>query len=141
MDPAFDVPAPAWMVRAAGVVMGAFGIALIFLCGFIVVRQFQSRSPIGREVVVFLAVLTPVAWFCSNVGWRFTLNRPNESGSVLSPVGWLVLASIFAVLAVVMVVAAFRTREAKVAYALVGAVSFAMWSWKQRGKLLEANKA
>jgi len=51
-----------------------------------------------------LVAFAILAAFCSLIGWRLFLNRPNRFGSILSPLGWRILGAMFAVFAAAFVV-------------------------------------
>ena len=95
-------PAHPLAVRAAGAVLFAFGVgisALLLWFGFLLVTTPKRLDASGLWLI---SILSPIATFCLVVGIRMLANRPNAYGSVLSPVGWYVLASTFAVFAVVL---------------------------------------
>jgi hypothetical protein len=46
-------------------------------------------------VQVLGAVAVVLAVFCSFIGYRMLLNKPNKGGSILPPSGWYVIAFLF----------------------------------------------
>jgi ATP-dependent Clp protease adapter protein ClpS len=88
------------IARLAGGVLLAFGIALGLLAVAFVQRQFASSGEIELAVAVSIVCVFMMSAFCSLMGYRLLLNRPNRYGSLFSPAGWRILAALFYILAV-----------------------------------------
>src|SRR5690348_11658639 len=99
-----------WMVRGAGVLLLLFWVALagvdVFVLGPILLQGALTRS--GAVIVAVLALVTV---FSLQVGYRLAFLRPNAYGSLLTPVGWSVLAGLFAVAGVGFTVFAVSSRQ------------------------------
>jgi hypothetical protein len=74
-----------------------FAALLVWLAYGLVIL---NRAP-AYWVFLLLGVVALFTTFCLRVGWRFFFNRPNQFGSILSPLGWRILAGCFAVLTIV----------------------------------------
>jgi ATP-dependent Clp protease adapter protein ClpS len=91
------------IARFAGGVLLAFGIVLAALVIWFVVRQFAAPGAIELAVAVSVVIVFTMSAFCSLVGYRLLLNRPNRYGSLLSPAGWRVLAAFFCIVGVALI--------------------------------------
>lgn len=90
--------------KIIGGVMLWIGVAFVVLLAWASYKvMIVGRAP-GFGALALLGVLAILAAFCSLVGWRLFLNRPNRFGSILTPRGWRVLAAMFGVLAIGFVV-------------------------------------
>jgi len=138
-DP-YDQPAPLWMARVAGVVLGGFGLGLSALSVFLIVRQLQLHGQLETGASVFLAILLPITWFCLSVGGRLTFSKPNRSGSILSPFGWLVLAVLFSVIALGFTILLARSGELQLFSGIALAAAFAVWCWRARSRVLKLHQ-
>jgi hypothetical protein len=84
--------------KIIGGVMLWIGVAFVALLIWASYKiMMLNRSP-DYWAFVLLGAFALLATFCSLVGWRLFLNQPNRYGSILSPVGWRVLAGVFGVL-------------------------------------------
>lgn len=83
------------IARVAGVVLLAAGVALAALAIAIALRA-------GGSIIGFFPGV--IAVFCLLAGYRLALDRPNRFGSLLSPVGWQILAGCFAAMAAAIAV-------------------------------------
>ena len=101
---------PTLIVRIVGIVLLMFGIALAILAILAVERQLTVNSTLmaGTLVPVIFCLISA---FCLVVGCRLLFNRPAANGSILSPLGWKVLAISFYAICVASVVAAASKGE------------------------------
>jgi len=83
--------------KVIGGVMLWIGVAFIFLFVWAAYKLAQLDHVADFWAFVLLGVFALIATFSSLVGWRMFLNRPNRYGSILSPLGWRVLAGVFGV--------------------------------------------
>jgi len=125
------------MARGAGVVLGVFGLGLLALSIFLIIRQLQHHGQLEADAIVFLAILLPIAWFCLSVGSRLTFSKPNRSGSILSPLGWLILVVLFAALALGFTVLLVRGGELQFFTGIAVSAGFAVWCWRARSRILK----
>lgn len=83
-----------WYAKIIGGVLlwiGVIGVALEIWALQIVVAQPQNVA-----VYLIACGFCVVTAFSLSVGWRLFLNRPNRYGSILGPIGWSILAFLFA---------------------------------------------
>ena len=86
--------------KVIGGVMLWFGVAFVLLLVWASYKiVLLDRAP-DYWAFALLGVFALLATFCSLVGWRLFLNQPNRYGSILSPVGWRILAGVFGVLGI-----------------------------------------
>jgi len=76
--------------------IGVAFVALLVWASYKVVTL--DRAP-EFGAVLLLGALAILAAFCSLIGWRLFLNRPNRFGSILTPLGWRILGAMFGVFA------------------------------------------
>lgn len=74
----------------------AFGVLLVWAS----YKTAMLNRPLEFVPLLFLAGFAILAAFCSLVGWRLFLYRPNRFGSILSPWGWRILGGMFGASAV-----------------------------------------
>jgi len=131
-----------FLSRAAGGVLSWAGIGLLALCLWILVAAMRVAASIEPNTVLIGAALALLGTFCVVVGFRMFLNRPNEHGSVLSQAGWLILASIFAVIAIFILFGALAgTLHMLVTILGVGWASvFSLLSFLAARRINKANK-
>ena len=114
----------ALFAKGIGVVMLAMGIALagLFVWATYKISSLNETPDFGAFVL--LAIFGVLAAFCSLVGWRLALDRPNRFGSILSPAGWRLLAGIFAALAAGLIIfSAVLMRESASSNVLIMAIT------------------
>lgn len=85
-----------WMGGIGGVILCGFGVAAVAALGAVLYGWAMQPAGSGAKPLVLAAVLAIVAAFCFVAGSRLMLNRPNASGSLLSPTAWIVLGVIIA---------------------------------------------
>jgi hypothetical protein len=140
MIPLRDQPVGTIASRLVGLAFGTIGLGLASLAGFIAWAQLESGGSIQIAAAVLLIVIIPIAWFCTSTGWRLALNRPNRYGSIIRPWAWRTLATLFLIMAVILVV--FASMEAKLlsAWPALGAIAFALlcfWRARMLGRLVK----
>ena len=86
-----------FMARVAGGVLLTFGIAVAILAIWIVERQLTLRGSLQSTAAALVISFSLISAFCVLLGYRLLFNRPNRYGSLLPPIGWLVLAICFGV--------------------------------------------
>jgi ATP-dependent Clp protease adapter protein ClpS len=101
---------PTFIVRIIGGVLLMFGIALAILAIFAVERELTVHGTLMTGVLVPL-ILCLISAFCLPVGCRLLFNKPAANGSILSPLGWRVLAISFYAICVASIVAAASKGE------------------------------
>ena len=106
LRPAAETPAPSVLVRAAGLLMSCFGVALAMFVVWMVYRLWVLDRFGRLGVWLFLAGSVVSATFCLLIGSRLFFVRPNRYGSLLTPRGWRILGSVFYSTAAASVVAA-----------------------------------
>jgi hypothetical protein len=83
--------------KIIGGVMLWIGVAFVALFVWASYKILLLRRPPEFGMVALLGALAVLAAFCSLVGWRLFLNRPNRFGSILTPLGWRILGAMFGV--------------------------------------------
>jgi len=96
---------PTYIVRIIGGVLLLFGIALAILAILAVERQLTVHGTLMTGVLVPV-ILGLISAFCLPVGCRLLFNRPAANGSILSPLGWRVLAITFYAICIASIAAA-----------------------------------
>ena len=93
--PSAETAAPSIVVRAAGLVMSSFGVALAMLVLWMVYRLWilDRFGRLGAWLLLTGTVI--IATFCLLIGSRLFFVRPNRYGSLLTPRGWRILGSVF----------------------------------------------
>jgi ATP-dependent Clp protease adaptor protein ClpS len=94
------------IARLSGGILLAFGIGLAILSAWMLERQIAFGRAAQLSSLAFVAVFLVIAGFCALTGYRLLFRKPNRYGSLLSSVGWNILAGFFGVLAVVLTAAA-----------------------------------
>jgi ATP-dependent Clp protease adaptor protein ClpS len=94
------------IVRILGSVLLMFGIALAVLAILAVGRQLAVDHTLMTGAIVPARALVLVSAFCLLVGCRLLFNRPTRNGSILSPLGWRMLAISFYGMCVASIAAA-----------------------------------
>lgn len=97
-----EQPAPPVLVRAAGLVLGAFGVALALVDAWFLYRLWllgRLDQPVG---LAFVVVAGTIAAFCLTIGGRMYRNRPNRYGSLMTPRAWTGLGIVFNLVAVLL---------------------------------------
>jgi hypothetical protein len=119
--------------RIIAVLMLSIGLAFIalFVWASYKVAVLARTPEVGAFVV--LAVFATLAAFCSLVGWR--LFRPNKYGSVLAPVGWRILGSVFAATALLILVVGVRFQALDVLSGVVFSGTFSWWCFVRAQQL------
>jgi hypothetical protein len=92
-DPRMQEPVASWITRATGCVLFLFGVLITPISVLSLFRFFTESASYAHFWLVF--VFSLIAVFCLVVGGRMIANCPNAYGSLLSPVGWYILASFF----------------------------------------------
>jgi hypothetical protein len=105
------------MARVAGAALLAFGLGLAALAVWMVERRLSLSGGLEPGVAAVIAVFAALALFCLLAGYRLLFDRPNRYGSLLSPLGWRVLATFFFALALAFMVGAFWLGTFKLALA------------------------
>jgi hypothetical protein len=114
-----------WVVRVTGGILFLFGA---FIAPFSIFPLFTSFIiPMPDEHFLLTFVFSLVAIFCLVVGGRMIVNRPNTHGSLLSPVGWYVLATVFLVLGAAVVFSGDSSMTGKNIGGVVSCITFANW--------------
>jgi ATP-dependent Clp protease adapter protein ClpS len=101
---------PTYIVRIIGSVLLLFGIGLAILAIFAVERQLTVPGTLMTGVLVPV-ILGLISAFCLPVGCRLLFNRPAANGSILSPLGWRVLAITFYAICVASIAGAASKGE------------------------------
>ena len=120
--------------RLIGLVAGTIGIAAMALAGWASFKVYplEHRAPGFVVIGAFLVI----GVFFLLVGWRLLLNRPNRYGSILSPAGWRLLGSLFAVIGVGVFAFFVGTMTLtldtilKVAAPVIGSAIFSYWCFR-----------
>lgn len=89
-------PTGRFLLRTAGGVLSWVGIGLLALLIWLISAALDHPRVIDEKWIAICVALLVVGAFCALVGFRMFLNRPNKYGSVLSPIGWNILGSVFA---------------------------------------------
>lgn len=86
--------------KIVGGVMLWIGVVFVglFIWASYKIMSLNRTPQLGAFLV--LGAFAILAVFCSMIGWRLFLNRPNRFGSLLSPLGWRILGIMFGILAV-----------------------------------------
>ena len=66
----YTAPAPRYMELLAGLVIGAFGLGILTLCAFGLIRQ-----PLSSRVVWPVLIFAVVGGFCGLIAWRLLFNQ------------------------------------------------------------------
>lgn len=90
------------IARLSGGILLAFGIGLAILSVWGLERQFAFGRAGQLSGLAPFAVFLAISGFCSLTGYRLLFRKPNRHGSLLSPVGWKILAGFFGILAVAL---------------------------------------
>lgn len=109
------------VLRTVGSVLLAFGFALTSLLILILVRHSGRPAELGAVVAGTIALTS----LCFLLGYRLVLNRPNKRGSLLSPVGWRVLATCFGLVAFFVGSTTIRSPDGMTVAATLGAAAMA----------------
>jgi len=113
----------ALFARLIGGVLSLSGLAIIAVFLRVIWALIDARRALESSGLLILGGLLTVGLFCTLVGFRLVLNRPNRYGSILSPNGWAVLGFLFALSALlILVLALMQDRPEFVAQAPLGAV-------------------
>ena len=86
-----------WLVKIVGGVLLWFGLAgdaLFFWAIYKVVSFGESPQWTMYFLIAGFAI---IGMFCLSVGWRLFLDRPNRYGSILTPLSWRILGTLFGV--------------------------------------------
>ena len=118
------------IARLTGVTMLVAGLGLTLMIVWIVERQLTLRGTVEPSALIFSAVLTIVGLVCGVIGIRLTFNRPNRYQSLLPPLGWYAIASVFALLAPSLGFTVIRHRDYEQLVGVACTVVFAVWCWR-----------
>ncbi len=127
--------------RLIGLVAGLIGIAAVALAGWASYKVYplEHRAP----GLVVMGIFLVIGVFFLLVGWRLLLNRPNRYGSILSPVGWRVLGSLFAVVGIGLFAFFVGTMTlaldtiSTMAVAVIGSAIFSYWCFRSASRASE----
>jgi hypothetical protein len=124
--------------RLIGLVAGLIGIAAVALAGWASYKVYPLEHRAPGFVVIAMFLVIGVFFFL--VGWRLLLNRPNRYGSILSPVGWRVLGSLFAVVGIGLFAFFVGTMTltldtiSTTAVPVIGSAVFSYWCFRSAGR-------
>ena len=114
-----ELPKP--FVRGVAAVLLFFGFALAALLILILVRHSARPTELG----VVVAGATALTAFCLLLGYRLLFNRPNRRGSLLSPLGWRLLATCFGVVALFVGATMIQNPDTAAVVATIAAAALA----------------
>jgi hypothetical protein len=118
------------IARLAGGTLLAASLGLALLGVWILDRQLTLRGTVEPSVLVFTAVLTIVGLVCGVMGIRLTFNRPNRYRSLLPPLGWYAMTSVFALLGSILGFVVIRRGDYEQLVGVACTVAFAAWCWR-----------
>ena len=85
------------MARVVGGVLSWLGVGLLAVLAWALFNAISRPNAVDTAAIALCSGLLVVGSFCCLVGFRLFLSRPNTYGSILSPIGWRVLGSLFAI--------------------------------------------
>jgi ATP-dependent Clp protease adapter protein ClpS len=109
-----------FIVRIVGSVLLMFGIALAILAILAVERQLTVHGTLMTGALVPVILFCLISAFCLLVGCRLLFNRPTANESILSPLGWKVLAISFYAICVTSIAAAASRGDYQLLIVAVG---------------------
>lgn len=124
--------------RLIGLVAGLIGIAAVTLAGWASYKVYPLEHRVPGFVLI--AIFLGIGVFFLLVGWRLLLNRPNRYGSILSPVGWRVLGSLFAVVGIGLLAFFVGTMTltldtiSPMAVSVIGSAVFSYWCFRSASR-------
>ena len=115
------------MLKLAGGVLSLAGVGLLALSFALLYFAWLDDRTIDRPWIIIFSICVIVGSLCTIVGFRMFLNRPNAYGSVLSPVGWILLGTLFACGAILCLLLGFSA-EAFLLDTLIATLSGALFA-------------
>jgi hypothetical protein len=88
-------PAHTITARIVGALLSSIGFAFWAAIAHLAYVAVENSRVATAAVIGILLGIGTVAYFCTAVGLRLLMNRPNRYGSVLSLRGWAVLGAFF----------------------------------------------
>ncbi len=88
-----------WFSRLVGSVLFLIGAFLVLGAAGALLSPSLRKQMDSTTVLIYSFVLIPIGAFCCFLGARFALQLHNKYGSLLSPLGWIALGIVFAVIA------------------------------------------
>jgi hypothetical protein len=92
-----DAAASVWITKFVGGVLLWIALVAFAFVSWALYRFASLHLSVSTFVVVVVFIVLVIGFFCLSVGARMFLHRPNRYHSVLSPIGWRILGSLFAV--------------------------------------------
>ena len=123
------------LARVVGGALGCFGLAGVALFAYFAYAVVGNRRLFEPGVLAFLTGLAAISWFCISVGFRLLLNRPNAYNSVLSPLGWGVLGTLFAAGGLAFVAIGFSHSMRPLLAGITGSAVFAVACFVMRSRI------
>ncbi len=129
-------PAPRYLEIPIGLAAGLIGLGLLFLVLRIVdVAVETSRVP-NTTLFLLTATMAVTGAFLILVSYRLLMKRGSRvGGGLLSPLGWRTLGYMFAGLTVVILMAAWQSRDIKVWVPIFICIAFARWCFASAHRL------
>jgi ATP-dependent Clp protease adapter protein ClpS len=113
-----------FIASVTGGILLAFGIVLAMFVARIVELQFVTRNALQTNAAVTALSCLVMSVFFLVVGYRLLFNRPNRNGSLLSPIGWMVLAVCFFAVGAVVAAIGMSRGDYQAFVAAVGLAAF-----------------
>jgi len=133
-------PVSGWQLKIVGGVLLWIGVGAVGLFSWMLYKARLDHL----GVYVFLAAFAIISLFCLSVGWRLFFNRPNRYGSILDPISWRIVGTMFGLIAwffTELIMARLDARaEVLAMFALWLALSCAVCYWCfRRARLLSTH--
>ena len=130
------------MLKIAGSVLSLAGVGLLALSFALLYFAWLDDRTIDRIWLITFSICVIVGAFCTIVGFRMFLNRPNAYRSALSPAGWILLGTLFACGAILCMLLGFSAKASLLDTLIVtlsGAL-FAVWCFYMAERLRQRNR-
>lgn len=116
---------------AAGLILGAFGLAMTLLFGLGLTGSLAPPVRPDWPGVLILVAIGLVAYFLCLVSWRLIANRPNRFQSIMGPLGWRFSAFVCLTGFGFLVWIAVEERDITLVGAMAGSLMLCIGSWRR----------
>ena len=120
---------------AAGLILGAFGLAMSLLLGFGLAGSLAPPVRPDWPGILILVAIGLVAYFLCVVSWRLVANRPNRFQSIMGPLGWRFSAFVCLAGFGFLVWIAVEERDISLIGAMAGSLTLCIGSWRRAGSV------
>jgi hypothetical protein len=92
------------MLPVLGLIALAGGVGLAVLSAAIVYKQVTYYGSLPAEPFIYVTIFSMIALFCLVAGFRLIFFRKDRAASIMPPIVWSVLGSLFLIAGIVLLV-------------------------------------